>query len=208
MLSYLSIFSRLCLFVYFVAGAPSVLILDEPSAGIDPTARANMVNILKSERENRCIVLTTHLMEECEALCNRIGIMVNGKLAAIGSLQHLKNKHGNFWQVDVKLEDAAPETARRELNEMMATLDDKAFVLESHLTSSVWNVPNQGNGLKLADCFRLFEKNKKKLHIAEYSVTQCSLEQIFIKFARDQLSEVEVANVVVVDDVAYGESKV
>ena len=78
------------MFVYFVAGAPSVLILDEPSAGIDPTARANMVNILKSERENRCIVLTTHLMEECEALCNRIGIMVNGKLAAIGSLQHLK----------------------------------------------------------------------------------------------------------------------
>ena len=65
------------------------------SAGIDPAARSNMVDIIKGEREGRCIILTTHLMEECEALCNRIGIMVNGQLKAIGSLQHLKscNQH-------------------------------------------------------------------------------------------------------------------
>ena len=169
-------------------GAPDVLILDEPSAGIDPSARQNMVNILKSERKDRCIILTTHLMEECEALCNRIGIMVNGKLKAIGSLQHLKSRHGNFWQIDVNIDDNAPKTSIHELEKLMKSLDSKSFVLESHLNSSVWNVPNN-NGIKLADCFRLFENNKEKLHILDYSVTQCSLEQIFIKFAREQIAE-------------------
>jgi hypothetical protein len=51
----------------------------------------------------------------------------------------------------------------------------------------VWNIPNKG--LKLAQAFRLLEENKNKLKITEYSVTQCSLEQIFIKFAKSQISE-------------------
>ena len=138
-------------------GAPDVMILDEPSAGIDPNARQNMVNIIKGERANRCIILTTHLMEECEALCNRIGIMVNGKLVAIGSLQHLKSRHGNFWQIDVTLKDAAPKQAHQDLTALMKSLDEGCLVIESHLNSSVWNVPNNG-GLKLADCFRLFDR--------------------------------------------------
>ena len=45
-------------------GAPDVMILDEPSAGIDPNARQNMVNIIKGERANRCIILTTHLVRQ------------------------------------------------------------------------------------------------------------------------------------------------
>ena len=129
-------------------------------------------------------------MEECEALCNRIGIMVNGKLVAIGSLQHLKSRHGNFWQIDVTLKDAAPKQAHEDLTALMNSLDEGCISIESHLNSSVWNVPNNNGGLKLADCFRLFEMNKERLHIQQYSVTQCSLEQIFIKFARSQLSEV------------------
>ena len=69
----------------------------------------------------------------------------------------------------------------------MSSLHSETTLLESHLNSSVWNIPNMG--LKLADAFRLLEKNKKKLKIVEYSVTQCSLEQIFIKFAKGQISD-------------------
>eukprot|EP00484_Ammonia_sp_Unknown_P001929 CAMPEP_0197024090 /NCGR_PEP_ID=MMETSP1384-20130603/4736_1 /TAXON_ID=29189 /ORGANISM="Ammonia sp." /LENGTH=75 /DNA_ID=CAMNT_0042452427 /DNA_START=10 /DNA_END=233 /DNA_ORIENTATION=+ len=49
----------------------------------------------------RAVILTTHSMEECEALCHRVGIMVNGQLSCIGSPQHLKSKFGKGYQLDV-----------------------------------------------------------------------------------------------------------
>merc|ERR1711990_379350 len=63
-------------------GEPSIVFLDEPSTGMDPVARRFMWEVIArlSTEEGRCsIILTTHSMEEAEALCTRIGIMVNGK---------------------------------------------------------------------------------------------------------------------------------
>merc|ERR1711959_351032 len=127
-------------------GSPDVLMLDEPSAGIDPAARSNMVDILKQVKQEpgarRCIVLTTHLMEEAEALCDRVGIMVNGKLEAVGSLTHLKSRFGKFWQIFVAQTESAAAAGggREKLGEFMRSLHPDAKVLESHLASSMWRV--------------------------------------------------------------------
>ena len=75
-------------------GGPSVMFLDEPSTGMDPQARRSMWTAIKSILPGRSAVLTTHLMDEAEALCNRIAILVNGQLAAVGSVPHLKTKFG------------------------------------------------------------------------------------------------------------------
>ena len=48
------------------------------------------------------IVLTSHSMEECEALCTRLGIMVNGQIQCLGNIQHLKNKYGNGYSIVIK----------------------------------------------------------------------------------------------------------
>jgi ATP-binding cassette subfamily A (ABC1) protein 1 len=87
-------------------GSPPVIFLDEPSTGMDPVARRFMWDVIakvSTERKDCSIVLTTHSMEECEALCTRTGIMVGGRLRCLGSNQHLKSRFGNGLQMEVKL---------------------------------------------------------------------------------------------------------
>jgi energy-coupling factor transporter ATP-binding protein EcfA2 len=88
-------------------GSPSVVFLDEPSTGMDPVARRYMWDVISglSTRGGQCsVILTTHSMEEAEALCTRIGIMVNGQLRCIGSGQHLKTRFGKGFEIDVGIE--------------------------------------------------------------------------------------------------------
>ncbi len=70
-------------------GGPSIILLDEPSAGMDPESRRFMwsvINKLTTESKNSSILLTTHSMEEAEALATKIAIMVEGKIVTIGTV--------------------------------------------------------------------------------------------------------------------------
>ena len=84
-------------------GNPSIVFLDEPSTGMDPVARRFMWNIIAdivTVREKCSVILTTHSMEECEALCTRIGIMVGGVLRCLGSAQRIRSKYGRGYQIE------------------------------------------------------------------------------------------------------------
>ena len=77
-----------------LTGGPAVVFLDEPTSGMDPGARRFLWNaVLSVVRAGQAVVLTSHSMEECEALCSRLGIMVNGQFQCLGSPQHLKNRY-------------------------------------------------------------------------------------------------------------------
>ena len=66
---------------------------DEPTTGLDPATRRYLWDVLVGVvQDGRCIVLTSHSMEECEALCTRLAIMVNGQFKCLGSIQHLKSR--------------------------------------------------------------------------------------------------------------------
>merc|ERR1712223_965144 len=84
-------------------GNPPVVFLDEPSTGMDPMARRHMWEFIRETMSGRCVLLTTHSMEECEALCHRLAIMVKGQLRCLGTPQHLKSKFGNGYQLDLTL---------------------------------------------------------------------------------------------------------
>lgn len=71
---------------------PKILFLDEPTLGLDVLARRELWDIIKSLKGKVTIILTTHYMEEAEALSDRIGIMKNGKLLALGTADELKRK--------------------------------------------------------------------------------------------------------------------
>jgi ABC-type multidrug transport system ATPase subunit len=100
-------------------GQPQIVFLDEPSTGMDPVARRDLWAVISEmvtggnipDEERTSVILTTHSMEECEALCPRIGVMANGHLSCIGSAQHLKSRFGQGYQVEMKTKvvDASDE---------------------------------------------------------------------------------------------------
>ena len=73
---------------------PQILFLDEPTLGLDVIARRDLWDVIRRLKGKTTIVLTTHYMEEAEALSERIGIMKNGKLLAVGTVTELKNLTG------------------------------------------------------------------------------------------------------------------
>jgi ABC-type multidrug transport system ATPase subunit len=253
-------------------GNPQIVFLDECSTGVDPVARreiwemvSNMVsdkNVPQAERTS--VILTTHSMEECEALCPRIAIMAGGNLRCIGSAQQLKSKFGQGYQVELKIKnvettdedyvdilnklakiaDVSEEDAIEKGDEIFLDLEKTKQALtevssDGYLTELVsekfpngqgylvWkeaksptgidlneiaefasgelrmrvlyefmNTTYPGNVLRerqdsktryevsskdmrIGDIFAAIEGNKARLMVAEYGVSQTSLEQVF-----------------------------
>ena len=75
-------------------GEPKILFLDEPTLGLDVLARHDLWEVIRSLKGRTTIILTTHYMEEAEALSDRIGILKNGRLLAVGTAEALKAKAG------------------------------------------------------------------------------------------------------------------
>ncbi|XP_068066113.1 ATP-binding cassette sub-family A member 9-like isoform X2 [Anomalospiza imberbis] len=88
-------------------GNPSVLLLDEPSTGMDPNGQRcvwkTIRDALKSKESGA--ILSTQYMEEAEAVCDRVAILVSGQLRCIGSIQYLKNKFGKGYLLEIKVKD-------------------------------------------------------------------------------------------------------
>jgi len=91
-----------------ILGNPPIILLDEPSAGMDPEARRFMWQVVEkiSQRDKKsAVILTTHSMEEAEALSTKMGIMVRGGIfRCYGSSQHIKNKYGVGYEIEIKIQ--------------------------------------------------------------------------------------------------------
>jgi len=92
---------------------PEVLILDEPTSGLDvPSARVIEEFILEARRAGKCVVLSTHIMEEAEYLCDRIGVVHDGRLQALGTMEELRAHTGKHRLREVFLELIHMSSAR------------------------------------------------------------------------------------------------
>jgi len=82
-----------------LCGNSRLVMLDEPTAGMDLSARRALWDMLKNYRNNRIIILTTHYMDEADVLGDRIGIMAKGKVLCLGSSLFLKNRYGAGYKL-------------------------------------------------------------------------------------------------------------
>ncbi|KAF4688251.1 (ABC) transporter [Perkinsus olseni] len=87
-------------------GDSKLVILDEPSSGMDPSARRRMWDFLRSKREGRILCITTHYMDEADVLADRVGIMENGKLMAYGTTSFLKQQFGTGYTLSIAKKDS------------------------------------------------------------------------------------------------------
>merc|ERR1719482_219401 len=86
---------------------PPMVFLDEPSAGMDPVARRFMWSVIQGIAERRkksVVILTTHSMEEAEALCSRIAIQVDGRFRCLGTAQQIKHSYGKGLELNVRID--------------------------------------------------------------------------------------------------------
>ncbi|KAI7811411.1 putative ATP-binding cassette sub-family A member 1 [Triplophysa rosa] len=167
-------------------GGPPVVFLDEPTTGMDPKARRALWNcILSIIKEGRSVVLTSHSMEECEALCTRMAIMVNGRFRCLGSVQHLKNRFGDGYTIILRVAGSDPQ-----LEPVMEFIERKlpgSTLKEKHRNMLQYQLPSSLTSL--ARIFSILSKNKEQLHIEDYSVSQTTLDRVFVNFAKDQSDE-------------------
>jgi energy-coupling factor transporter ATP-binding protein EcfA2 len=169
---------KLCVAIALI-GDPEVVLLDEPSAGLDPVSRRNLWSVILRTMSHRAVILTTHSMDEAEALCKRIGIMVNGQLRALGTKQHLKNKFGSGFELVVKLVVKDFEKQVAALDCFVIGMFPSALVISENGGLITYTIPREE--MKMGLAFTQLEAHKKQLSIEDYSVAQPTLEQVFIR---------------------------
>lgn len=146
------------------------------------------------ERSRVHHLLLISSMEECEALCTRLAIMVNGKFQCLGSPQHLKNKFGEGYTLIAKVSIegligaegiAITENKVNKLKTFIENQFPGSELKDSHTCMVHYQVPTEG--VSWANIFGTMERAKKVYDIEDYSVSQTSLEQVFLSFARAQM---------------------
>jgi len=178
-----------------------VMVFDEPSTGMDPVTRRLMWTAIDQHKSGRCLLLTTHSMEEAEAVSDCIGIIAHGEMQCIGSVQHLRAKFNQNYHLSIDLRPDAQQDATAEL--VKAIVGDQSPALSpvptstppspGSLSGALWSLVESVGTRRtyelkvvpsMSGLFRLMESEKERFMIQSYSVAQASLEDIFLQLVR------------------------
>lgn len=169
-------------------GNPGVLLLDEPSSGMDAASKRVMWRTLASVVPGRSLVLTTHSMEEADALATRAGIL-SSKMLALGTTDYLRRKHGDAYYVHVVHADA-PHSSQQDMQKISewivsrfphADVEDNVYGGQVRFSLPIHAEKEKSS---IAELFNSLEEQKETLNIAHYSVSRSTLDQVFLAVCR------------------------
>ena len=134
-----------------IVGNPSIVFLDEPTTGLDPDNKRQIWDILSNCKDNKCMILTTHLMEEAEVLSDRIGIIVHGHLKCMGTQYKLKKFYGKGFKLVINLtsltmarlnrnEDDVVEDRQNSVSIFIKSMFPNANMTESYKNTIIYEV--------------------------------------------------------------------
>jgi len=181
-------------------GDPDVILLDEPSTGVDVGARRFLWDVIGDVRQRgHALVLTSHSMEECEVLCTRLTIMVNGQLRCLGTPTQLKAKYGGGYTLMVKALLSKELDSCNKIRDFIATNLPQASLTEESVGLFRYGLGSRGSDgaadweVPLASIFETFERATKEggeLHgcVSDYTLSQTSLEEVFLHFSNTAMA--------------------
>lgn len=176
-------------------GDPDLIFLDEPTTGIDPYSKRQLWTIInKTRTSGKSVILTSHSMEECEALCTRIAIMVAGDFKCLGSVQHLKNKFSKGFILTIKMEQENDELYH-DIQNRVHRVFPSAQLKERYADLLTYHMAAMN--LKWSEIFGIMSQMKQAVGIKDFTITQMSLEQVFLHFTKEGQNEIA-------DDVGSG----
>ncbi|CAG9334828.1 unnamed protein product [Blepharisma stoltei] len=181
---------RLSLAIALIADSPIVL-LDEPTSGMDLTARRQMWDMLKNNKSSRIIILTTHYMEEADVLADRIAIMSQGKLRCLGSSLFLKKRYGvGYYLTIVKEVGVSSKSHTRKVTEFINSCIPNAVLMSNVHAEITFQIPTSSSS-KFTTFFSRLDSSLRRLKLRSYGVSVTTLEEVFLRVARGDDQELK-----------------
>ncbi len=160
---------------------PAVLILDEPTNGRDPAGIKELRDVLKTaaHKENRAVIVSSHLMSEMELMCDRVGIIVNGKMVSVQTLQEFtsSNESANTeYKIEVDNVEQAVSIIKASQSEAVSSVDDSVIHLAVERANADDIIADINKKLVLGD-----------IRVKSFTVVENkSLEDAFIEITNTQ----------------------
>ena len=156
----------------------SIILLDEPTASLDPLAR-HKVHELIQEHKGRTYMLCTHLLDEAEALCDKVSIMIHGCVYAIGKPEELADKFGSDFKIDVLLNDDSAELKARVHEFIMRRIPTAKNPID-RMNSRMYTVPS--SDITILDLFSILDEcMSRDMGLKSYTCSSSTLERVFLE---------------------------
>lgn len=163
-------------------GKPSFILLDEPSTGLDINSRQKLWESINRMRQDKVVILTTHSLEEAEALSTRVAIMSQGQLKCIGTADELKFLFGKGHRLTIQV----PVSKVADVHEAVMAIAPGA-VVETLIGGSIeYVLPRE---IPVQTVLAMIAEKKGVLGIRDWSIHQSSLEDVFLKMTRDDMKK-------------------
>ena len=170
---------KLCIALALI-GDSKIILLDEPTSGMDVMARRSLWEFLKNYKKDKIILLTTHFLDEAEYLGDRIGIMTDGQYICCGSSSYLKSKYPCGFNINLLINSKIfnEEYKKRFFNKILQ-YEPKAEIKVA--SKGIFSVNIQSNNQHIKEIFDYIEGTKTEIGIEDYTVGSTSLEDVFLK---------------------------
>lgn len=172
---------RVC-FAQALLPDPPVLILDEPTDGLDPNQKHEVRRMISQMAENKCVILSTHILEEVDAVCTRAIIISGGRIVANGTPAELKRQSSLHEAVTVSLEGVAPAEARTAF-EGLANIQAVKVLAESQGECTLQVLPANGSVIAPAVAELVRSRNWKS---TQFRVEEGRLDEVFRNITRTE----------------------
>jgi len=169
-------------------GEPKVIILDEPTVGLDPMQIIEIRDLIKELGEKHTVILSSHILSEVQAICSKILIINKGKLVAFDTPENLRKSMENSNTIELKA-----EASREDCERILSTISGISNVKyidspeNENITEAVLSIEGEDLDAKSKEIFFAFAGEKKA--VLNLNPVKASLEDIFIELTEEEAKE-------------------